>query len=124
MNFRIQIFAVIGSLIIVFSVFQLIRKRKLMERYSLLWFASSLVLIVFSFWRDLLEKFAELLGVEYAPSVLIIVIIFCGFLLSLHFSVVISKLSEQNKVLAQELALLRARLEEMQKGPAVGEQPE
>ena len=58
MNFIIQFFAVIGSLIIVFSVFQLIRKRKLMERYSLLWFASSLVLIVFSFWRDMLEKFA------------------------------------------------------------------
>lgn len=110
MYLRIQIVSVIASLIITFFVFELIRKRRLMEKYSLWWFASAIVLLVFSFWRDLLEKLAALLGVEYAPSVLLIVIIFCGFAISLHFTMVISKLTEQNKILAQEVALLKNEL--------------
>ncbi len=107
MYLRIQIISVIASLIIAGFIFELIRKRKMMEKYSLWWFASAIALLVFSFWRDLLDKLALLLGVEYAPSVLLIVILFCGFIIALHFTVVISKLTEQNKILAQEVALLR-----------------
>lgn len=107
MYLRIQIISVIASLIIAGFIFELIRKRKMMEKYSLWWFASAIALLVFSFWRDLLDKLAFLLGVEYAPSVLLVVILFCGFIIALHFTVVISKLTEQNKILAQELALLR-----------------
>jgi len=113
MNLRIQIFAVIGSLLVAGLVFELIRKKKLLEQYSLLWFFSSLILFVLSIWRDLLEKAADFLGVYYAPTALFIIMIFCGMVLFLHFSIVISKLTEQNKTLAQELALLKANINKM-----------
>ncbi len=112
MNQRIQIFAVIGSLLITGLVFELIRKKKLLEQYSLLWFFLSLILFVLSIWRYLLEKMADFLGIYSAPTALYIVIIFCGIVLFLHFSIVISKLTEQNKILAQELALLQANIDE------------
>ncbi len=115
MYLRIQIISIIVSIIIAGFIFELIRKRKLMERYSLLWFASSILLIVFSFWRGLLEILAKILGVDYAPSVLLILILFCGFIISLHFSVVVSKLTEQNKILAQDLAILRNELKALKK---------
>ncbi|HEX9654873.1 MAG TPA: DUF2304 domain-containing protein [bacterium] len=118
MYLRTQIISVIASLIIAGFIFELIRKRRLMEKYSLWWFGSAIVLLVFSFWRDLLEKLAFLLGIEYAPSVLLIIIVFCGFAISLHFTVVISKLTEQNKILAQEVALLRNELHTMKSQPA------
>ena len=111
MNLRIQVLAILGSLIIAAFIFELIRKRKLIERYSLLWFGSVLILIILSLWRDLLERAAALMGVYYAPSALFIVAIFCGTILFVHFTIVISKLTEQNKTLAQELGLLK---EEMQ----------
>lgn len=41
-GFRIQIFAVLGSLAIAAVIFELIRKRKVLEKYSLMWFASRL----------------------------------------------------------------------------------
>lgn len=110
MNMRIQIIAIAGSLVIAGFIFELIRKRKLLERYSLLWFGSALVMVILSIWRGLLDKAAALMGVYYAPSALFIVALGCGVVLFVHFTIVISGLSEQNKVLAQEVGLLREEL--------------
>ncbi|MFQ5627977.1 MAG: DUF2304 domain-containing protein [bacterium] len=106
MNSRIELIAILGSVAIAFSIFELIRKGKLQEKYSLLWFGSTIILIVLSIWRDLLERIAAMLGVFYAPSALFLIAVFFGMLLALHFTIVISRLSEQNKKLAQELGLL------------------
>jgi hypothetical protein len=111
MNREIQYVSIAGALAILLIVTQLIRKRKLREEYALLWFAASVVLLVFASKRDLLDRLAALVGISYPPSLLLLGILILGFLLSLHFSVSLSRLSEQNKRLAQELALLRLRLE-------------
>ncbi|MDZ7270241.1 MAG: DUF2304 domain-containing protein [candidate division KSB1 bacterium] len=108
---RIQIIAIAGSLLIAGFIFELIRKRKLLERYSLLWFGSALVMIVLSIWRGLLDKAAALMGVYYAPSALFIVALGCGVVLFVHFTIVISGLTEQNKLLAQEVGLMREELQ-------------
>ena len=121
MQARIQFFAIAGSLAIAIFIFELIRKRKLQERYSLLWFSSAIILIILSIWRDLLEKTAAFLGVYYAPSALFIIAAFFGMLLALHFTIVISKLSDQNKILAQELSLLK---EELRQKTPVQQSPE
>ncbi len=115
MAFRIQIFAVLGSLAIAAVIFELIRKRKVLEKYSLLWFASAIILIVLSVWRDLLEKVAAVLGVYYAPSALFIIAAFCAMVMFLHLTVVISQLTEQNKTLVQEVGLLRDMVQQLEK---------
>ena len=112
MNPRIQIIAVLGSVAIILLVFQLIRQRKLREEYALLWFGASVALIVVSLWRDGLEMAARLAGVAYPPSVLFLGVMVLGFFLAMHYSISLSRLAEQNKRLAQELALLRQRLDE------------
>ena len=108
---RIQIFAILASFAVCFVILELVRKRKLMEKYSLIWLLSAVLLIVLSFWREMLEWLADLLGVDYAPTALFIVLSFCGLGLLVHFSIVISKLTEQNKILAQELGLLRNEMQ-------------
>jgi len=110
MNFRIQIFAVCGSLLISAFIFELIRKRKMLEKYSLLWFGAAVALIVLSLWRNLLEKTAAFLGVYYAPTALFIIAAFFAMIMFLHLSVVVSRLSEQNKNLAQEVGILQEEL--------------
>jgi len=111
MNHRIEIFAIIGCLFLCFLILELIRKKKLMEKYALLWFASAIFLTTFAVWRNLLEKLAALLGVYYAPSALFLIVLFCGLVLVLHFTIVISRLSEQNKTLAQTVALLKQQVD-------------
>ena len=115
MNPRIQVIAVLGSVGIILLVFQLIRQRKLREEYALLWFGASVALIVVSLWRGGLELAARLAGVAYPPSVLFLGVMVLGFFLAMHYSISLSRLAEQNKRLAQEIALLRQRLDEAEK---------
>jgi hypothetical protein len=111
MNAQIQVIAIVGSVLVMVFVTQLIRQRRLREEYALLWFIASVGMIVISVWRGLLDRAAQLLGVAYAPSLLLLGGIVVGFILAIHFSLSLTKLSEQNKKLAQELALLANRIE-------------
>ena len=110
-----QVVAIASSLLIIFFVISLIRKRKLREEYSILWIVGGLVLIVFSIWRGLVDIIADMAGVAYAPAVLFLIGIFFAVLMFLHFTVVISRQTDQNKALAQEIALLRNRIRELEK---------
>lgn len=110
----VQIIAVIGSLGIFFVVIELIRRNHLKERYSLIWLATAFVLIVFSLWRPLLHFIALKLGIYYPPSFLFLLAIIFLLVLLLHFSTVISSLSDQNKRLAQEIGTLKSRLSRME----------
>jgi hypothetical protein len=108
----LKIIAVLGSGSIVVLVIELIRRGRLKEKYALLWLFAGGVLLVFSLSRDLLEYSAQLFGVFYPPSFLFLLAFFFLLLITLHFSVVLSGLSEKNKYLAQELALLRQEMHE------------
>ena len=110
---RIQIISVLGSLAVMVFVFMLIRRGKLREEYAIIWFGVSVALIGVSLWRDSLEVVAELAGIYYAPSVLLLAVIVLGFALAMHYSISRSKLAEQNKRLAQEFALLRHQVESL-----------
>ena len=92
-------------------MFELIRGRRLRERYALLWLATGVVLLVLSAWRDGLNTIAGWFGVTgYPPAVLFAVATLFILVVLLHYSTVISKLADQNTILAQRLALLEHRL--------------
>jgi hypothetical protein len=110
METRIQIVAVAATGGMFFLVFELVRRRRLMERYALLWLFSTAVLLGLAVWKDLLQRVASTVGIYYAPSALFVIAF--GFVLAmlLHFSLVISRLADQNKVLAQRLGMLQERI--------------
>jgi hypothetical protein len=118
MDNRIQIVAILGFAALFLTVFELVRRRRLMERYALLWLFSAAVLLALSVWRNLLERFADTIGVFYAPSALFAVAFGFVLLLLLHFSLVISRLADQNKVLAQKLGQLQQRVDDLERAPA------
>ncbi len=108
---KISIAATIASLLLLLGVLELIRSGRLRERYALLWLATGVVLLVLSAWRDGLNTIARWLGVTgYPPAVLFAVGLLFVILVLLHYSTVISRLTDQNVVLAQRLALLEERL--------------
>jgi hypothetical protein len=110
---KISIAAAIASLVLLLVVFELIRSRRLRERYALLWLLTGLVLLVLSLWRGGLNTIADWAGVEtYPPAVLFAVGTLFILAVLLHYSTVISKLSDQSSVLAQRLALLEQQLDE------------
>ena len=110
---RVSVVATIASVVLLLVVFELIRSRRLRERYALLWLLTGLVLLVLSLWRGGLNTIAGWLGVtSYPPAVLFAVATLFIFLVLLHYSTVISKLADQNTILAQRLAILEAKLRE------------
>lgn len=108
---RIQILAILASLGFLFYIARLIVKGKLREEYAIIWIVCTLILVVFSFWRNGLEVFSEILGIYEAPNMVFTGAIFVIMIYLLHLSIVLSKLQEQNKKLSQELALLKQKFE-------------
>ena len=110
---RVSIAAAIASLLLLLVVFELIRSRRLRERYALLWLLTGVVLLVLSVWRGGLNTIAGWFGISgYPPAILFAVGILFILLVLLHYSTVISRLSDQSTILAQRLALLEERLRE------------
>ena len=110
---KVSLAATAASVILVLVVFELIRSRRLREQYALLWLATGIVLVILSAWRGGLNTIAGWLGVRgYPPAVLFAVGLMFVILVLLHYSTVISRLADQNVVLAQKLALLETKLRE------------
>ena len=108
---RISIVASIASIVLILVVLELIRGRRLKERYALLWLATGLVLLVLSAWRGGLNTVAGWVGVTgYPPAVLFAVATLFILVVLLHYSTVLSRLDDQNVLLAQRIALLEQRL--------------
>jgi hypothetical protein len=115
MEARLQLVAVAASLLLLVVVFELVRRKRLLERYALLWLLSAFVLLLLSAWGDLLEHVSSAIGIHYAPSALFVIAFGFVLLLLLHFSLVVSRLADQSKVLAQRLALLEQRSREAER---------
>jgi len=120
----VQIISLSVSISILLVVIELVRRNYLKERYSLIWLATAIVLILFSVSRTLLHTIAGKLGIYYPPSFLFLLAIFFLLALLLHFSTIVSSLSEKNQRLAQEIGVLKIRVEQMENAAEKGEKPE
>jgi hypothetical protein len=134
MELRIQLVAIGGTLVLFLIVLELVRRRRLLERYALVWLGSAIVLLVLGIWQGLLGKIASAIGVFYPPTALFVIAFGFILLLLLHFSTAVSRLTDQSKVLAQRLALMEQRQRQLEKRleeagepappPALIEEPE
>jgi hypothetical protein len=110
--FRVSVVAALAALVLLVIILELIRSRRLQERYAVLWLITSVTMLVLAIWRDGLAQIADLAGIAYPPSALFVLVSLFILAVLLHYSTVISGLSDQNKILAQRLALLEHDLEE------------
>ena len=102
---NIQILGIAGGAILLIFVLELVRRKKLLEGYALLWILTCVGLIVFSFWQKLWEEIAQLLGIFYPPAVIFLLTFIFLVLIVLDLTIKISKLTEQNKQLVQRIGI-------------------
>lgn len=104
---RTVVVTIAGALLLMLAVLEMVRRRRLREEYSLLWLMTATVVLVVASSRGVLAWLASALGIAYPPSALLVIGL--GFLsaTTLHFSGVVSRLTEDNTALAQEIAILR-----------------
>ena len=113
---RIDFLAIFSSIMLLTIIIELVRRRTLSERYSLLWLLTGAVLLGLSCWRAALDSVARMMGIYYSPSALMLIGIGFILLILLHFSIVISKLADQHKELAQRCAILAWQVNELGQG--------
>jgi hypothetical protein len=114
---KAQILAVIVTLAIFVLILELVRRRRLVERYALLWLATALALLILSIWTDGLDVIKSAMGIQEPANAIFILAFGVIFLLLLNFSVATSRLSEETKILAQETARLEQELR-AERGPS------
>lgn len=113
---KFQIIVGMLSIIFLLITFELIRKQKLREEYSILWlFTGVVILILSAFPYFFLSKlFTQFTGLYYLSAVVLIAFLFL-LIIVFHFSIVISQLTDQNRDLAQRHALLELEFKELKK---------
>jgi len=111
----IQILSIFGSLAFLALIIFLIRIRRLKEEYAILWLFFGLIFLFLSIFRKLLEFISSLLGIAYPPAALFLILILAVITILIHFSLVISKMKDKQKQLAQQIALLDIRFKERQR---------
>ena len=110
----VSIAAAIASLVLLVAVLELVRRRRLREKYALLWILTAIVLLVLSVWRGAVTSIATTLGVSYGPTVLFAVGALFVLVVLLHYSTVISALTDRTVVLAQKVASLEQRIDDLE----------
>jgi hypothetical protein len=116
---RIEVIAL--ALLVCLGIFELVRRKRLLERYAIVWLVAGVCVLLLALWKGLLTTLAHAAGIYYPPSALFAVIFLFVLIMLVNFSTTVSRLTDQNHVLAQRLALLQRRLEDQEAGPAPAE---
>jgi hypothetical protein len=121
MEVRARFFAMILGIVVSLFVINLVRTKRLKEEFALLWLLTSIVLVLTPLFIDYLDLIAYALGIEYPPALIFLLAIISLLLILFQFSMRISRFSEQIKVLTQEVAVLRARIEDLEQSQGQGD---
>ena len=111
-----------ASILITAVTVELIRRRKLREEYAMLWLSASGVLLAFAVFPRLLFYISKLLGLFYLTTMVVLCFSFLALVL-VHLAMVISRMADANRSMAQRLALMEQRLEQLAGKPIEKDDP-
>jgi hypothetical protein len=115
---RAQIIVAIGAVVLALYVLDLVRRRRLSEEYSLLWVAATAVVAVLGFSTPVLRSLTRSLGILYEGSTVFAIGLAFAMAMLLYLSVKLSRLGQENQIMAREMAFLRLELDRLRGGPA------
>lgn len=111
---RLQWFAIIVGVIFLVMMIELIRKNRVTLKYALLWLFSGLVLLVLAIFPQVLNWVAGLIGVYSPVNALFAILLCCGLMLMISFSVIVSGNQKASVRLTQKISLLENRIRELE----------
>ncbi|MBI4698622.1 MAG: DUF2304 domain-containing protein [Nitrospirae bacterium] len=115
LNIKAEIFLIAIAIVFALFIFRQLKKKKLDEKYTILWFLIAIIIITLPLLSPLIDKMAYLSGFNYPPTVLFVVVILIILMIILHYSIDLTKLKRQNHLLAQELAIQENEINKLRK---------
>lgn len=107
---KAQILIAAISLALFVITILLIKKRILKEEYSIIWIIAEIVLFLFGVFPGMLNVISRILGVYYLTAIFIIAFFFL-LIIAFYYSIILSKHSDMNSALVQDLSLLKEKYE-------------
>jgi hypothetical protein len=108
--------AVVGSLLVLAGIFELLRRRQLSEKYAVLWLVVGVLILVLTVFPQLLNLISRAVGVVVPLNLVLFVGIVFLLCVALHLSWELSRLENETRKLAEDLAILRLDLDEYKRG--------
>ena len=112
---------IVATIVIALFIFRLVRARQLRSKYALLWLVIGLLLLPLAAVPGVLNTVSGWFGVLYSPTIFLLFAVGFLFLVVVHYSWELSRLENRTRTLAEELALLRTRLDEQDPAAATGQ---
>ena len=107
---KLTIVTGLTAILVVGFIVELLRRRQLQEKYAVLWLGVGLLMLPLAFYPKLLDKTARALGIASGVSLVLFLGIVFLLLVCVHLSWEVSRLEEETRTLAEDLALLRSEL--------------
>lgn len=114
MSIKLKIVIVLITFSILLILINFIKRKYIKEEYAVFWILIGIILIIVPVFSNYIDKLAQMLGIFYEPAFIFLLSILGILLILFHYSIVISKLTEQNKILAQDLGVLKNKLQQLE----------
>jgi hypothetical protein len=101
----------VGSVTTLLLLFELLRRRRLREKYAVFWVVVALLTLVVAIFPSTLAAVADLVGVSVPSNLLFFVASMVLLGVSIHHSYELGRLEERTRTLAEEIGLLRLELD-------------
>lgn len=111
---RLQWFAIIVGILFLVMMIELIRKNRVALKYALLWLLSGVLMLLFAIFPQLLDRMARMIGIYSPVNALFAVLLSCGLVLMISFSVIMSGNKKAIVRLTQEISLMENRIRELE----------
>lgn len=116
MPIETRLLMALASLTLMAVIIYLVRRRRLDEKYAVLWLGVGAVMLLAPLSVRMIDLLSRGIGIHYPPAFVFLVGFLGLCLINLQFSVVISRLSRENRVMARKLALIEEQVESMTEG--------
>ena len=100
-----------------------VRNQNMKEKYAALWLSVGGVMIVLALFPKLLDWFSSLVGIETPVNLLFLIAIVMLMGISLHLTLAISKLTDDARTIAEEVAIMRALQRQPEGAAGRGDNP-
>lgn len=115
MSMMFKIILILFVIILATITTHILKKRRIPEKYSLLWYLISLIVLAVALFPDFLEYFAKLLGVQILSNLVIAIFLCLLIFLTLALTIIVSGQKKKITLLVQELSILRNEFDERKK---------
>ncbi len=115
MSIILRISLLIGILVYVFFILRMLKKEKLTLKYSLLWFFTAFVLLIFDIFPQVLSFVSSIIGIKAPANTIFLILIFFLLILMISLSSIVSIQHQKIKTLIQNVSILQKEVEELKK---------